>query len=137
MIFVMPVRALRGATTIEKNLHKDIVYETKNLLSEIVQANSISKDDIISVIFSTTRDINAAFPAVAAREMGWTDIPLMCTNEMEVPGSLEKCIRVLMHINTDKSNSQLKHIVKRHIKLKFPKYEPNRRLLLYPQKLQN
>jgi len=110
MIFVMPVRALRGATTIEKNLHKDIVYETKNLLSEIVQANSISKDDIISVIFSTTRDINAAFPAVAAREMGWTDIPLMCTNEMEVPGSLEKCIRVLMHINTDKSNSQLKHI---------------------------
>lgn len=110
MIFVMPVRALRGATTIGKNLHKEIVYETKNLLSEIVQANSISKDDIISVIFSTTRDINAAFPAVAAREMGWTDIPLMCTNEMEVPGSLEKCIRVLMHINTDKSNSQLKHI---------------------------
>lgn len=106
----MPVRALRGATTIEKNSREDIMFETKNLLSEIVQANNINKDDIISVIFSTTRDINAAFPAAAAREMGWTDIPLMCTNEMDVPGSLEKCIRVLIHINSDKTNSQLRHI---------------------------
>jgi len=106
----MPVRAIRGATTVEKNSVEDIMHETKKLLMEIVQANNINKDDIISVIFSATKDINAAFPATAAREMGWTDIPLMCTNEMDVPGSLEKCIRVMMHINTDKSNSQLKHI---------------------------
>lgn len=106
----MPVRAIRGATTVEKNSVEDIMHETKKLLMEIVQANNINKDDIISVIFSATKDINAAFPATAAREMGWTDIPLMCTNEMDVPGSLEKCIRVMMHINTDKLNSQLKHI---------------------------
>jgi len=110
MIIGMPVRAIRGATTIEKNSVEDIMHETKNLLMEIVQANNINKEDIISVIFSTTKDINAAFPAKAAREIGWTDIPLMCTNEMDVPGSLEKCIRILMHINSDKSNSQLKHI---------------------------
>jgi len=110
MIPDMYVRALRGATTIEQNLRKDIMFETKNLLSKLVETNEISHDDIVSIIFSTTRDINAAFPAAAAREMGWNDIPLMCTNEMEVVGSLQKCIRVLMHINCCKTNSQLKHV---------------------------
>ena len=106
----MPVRAVRGATTIDNNTVAEIVKETKHLLSKIIEENSINKDDIISVIFSTTSDIDATFPAVAAREMGWTDIALMCTNEMEVPGSLEKCIRVLMHINTEKSNKEIKYV---------------------------
>jgi chorismate mutase len=106
----LPVRAIRGATTIDNNTVSEIIKETKHLLSEIVEQNNINKDDIISVIFSTTGDINATFPAVAAREMGWTDIALMCTNEMEVPGSLEKCIRVMMHINTEKSNKEIKYV---------------------------
>lgn len=104
------VRAVRGATTIDNNTSEDIIKETKYLLSEIIEKNGIDKADIISIIFSTTKDINATFPAVAAREMGMTDIALMCTNEMEVPGSLEKCIRVLMHINTEKTNKEIKYI---------------------------
>ena len=106
----MPVRAVRGATTIDNNTANEIIKETKNLLYRIVEENNIKKDDIISIIFSTTRDINATFPAVAAREMGWTDIALMCTNEMEVPGSLKMCIRVLMHINTNVSNDKIRYV---------------------------
>ncbi len=116
----MPVRAVRGATTIDNNTVAEIVKETKYLLSKIIEENSINKDDIISVIFSTTRDIDATFPAVAAREMGWTDIALMCTHEMEVPGSLEKCIRVLMHINTEKTNKEIKYVYLRKAKALRP-----------------
>jgi len=104
------VRAIRGAITVDDN-KKDLILEgTKELLEKIVEENDICEEDIISIIFSVTNDLNAAFPAAAAREMGWTNIALMCTNEINVPGSLEKCIRVLMHINTDKSNKDIKHI---------------------------
>lgn len=104
------MRAIRGAITVDVN-KKDLIIEgTKELLQKIVEANNICEDDIISIIFSVTNDLDAAFPAAAAREMGWTSIALMCTNEINVPGSLEKCIRVLMHINTDKSNKDIKHI---------------------------
>lgn len=107
----MPVvRAIRGATTVEANEKKDILEATRELLKEMIEQNSILKEDIISVIFSVTADLNAAFPAVAARELGWTDIALMCTYEIDVPGSLEKCIRIMMHINTEKSNNELKYI---------------------------
>jgi chorismate mutase len=104
------VRAIRGAITVEENNKDLILANTKLLLQKIVEENQICEDDIISIIFSVTRDLNAAFPAAAAREMGWTSIALMCTNEIEVPDSLEKCIRVLIHINTDKSNNDIKHV---------------------------
>lgn len=116
----MPVRAIRGATTIENNDAREIIEETKHLLKRMVEDNGVDKEDIISVIFSTTKDINAAFPAVAAREMGWTDIALMCTNEMDVPGSLPMCIRVMMHINTEKTNKELKYIYLKKAKLLRP-----------------
>jgi len=106
----LSVRAVRGAVTVDNNSSEDVMNETIKLLSRMIDDNVINKDDIISIIFSTTHDINAAFPAAAARKMGWTDIPLMCTNEMDVPGSLPKCIRILMHINSDKTNAQLRHI---------------------------
>lgn len=104
------VRAVRGATTVNENNRKEILEKTGELLNIIVEKNAISREDIISVIFSVTSDLNAVFPAVAARNMGWTDIALMCTNEMDVPGSLRRCIRVMLNFNTKKSNSELKYI---------------------------
>lgn len=104
------VRAIRGATTVEANDGQQILERTCELLISMTEQNMISKEDIISVIFSTTSDLNAVFPAVAARQLGWTDIALMSTNEIDVPGSLKKCIRVLMHFNTEKSNSELKYV---------------------------
>ncbi|MDP4093139.1 MAG: chorismate mutase [Bacillota bacterium] len=106
----MKVRAIRGAVTCSANTEQDILNETRELLIGIVEKNSIRENDIISIIFTVTNDLNAAFPAVAARSMGWTDIPLMCSNEIPVPGSLEKCIRVMMHINTEKDNKDIKHV---------------------------
>jgi chorismate mutase len=104
------VRALRGATTVESNEAEQIIGETGVLLQKIVEENKLDAEDIISVIFSVTEDLDAAFPAVAARRLGWTSIALMCTREIDVPESLKKCIRVMMHINTEKKNSELKHI---------------------------
>lgn len=104
------VKALRGATTVEANDADQIISETGVLLRKIVEENKIDTDDIISVIFSLTEDLNAAFPAIAARQLGWNSTALMCTKEIDVPGSLKKCIRVMMHINTEKKNNELKHI---------------------------
>lgn len=106
----MQVRAIRGATTVTNNDSEEILRETKALLEEIVQRNEIKTDDIISVIFTVTKDLDAVFPAAAARQMGWTDIALMCMNEIDVPGSLRKCIRVMLHINSEKSNNELIHV---------------------------
>lgn len=104
------VRAIRGATTVENNVSDEIINETKLLLEKIVKENKIDIEDIISIIFTTTEDLDTAFPAVAARQLGWTSIALMCTNEINVKGSLKKCIRVMMHVNSDMANSDLKHI---------------------------
>jgi len=122
----LPVRAIRGAITIDNNTADEILGETKNLLKRIVEVNNIGKNDIISVIFTATRDVNAIYPAVAAREMGWTDIALMCTNEMEVPGSLRMCIRVLMHVNTDIPNDKIKHVYLKGAKVLRPDLQNNR-----------
>lgn len=106
----MSVRAIRGAVTVENNAAPEIIEETRLLLLEIAEKNELSQDDIISIIFSVTEDLSAAFPAVAARQIGWNNVALMCTNEIDVPGSLKKCIRALIHINTDKSNDEIKHV---------------------------
>ncbi len=106
----MIVRAVRGATTVESNTAEQIIKETTVLLEKIITTNNINEDDIISVIFTVTNDLNAAFPAEAARKAGLTKIALMCMREIDVPGSLKNCIRILMHINTEKSNDQIKHI---------------------------
>jgi chorismate mutase len=117
------VRAIRGAITVEKNTAEDIIETTKSLLEEIIKKNSVPKDDIISIIFSVTNDLDGAFPAVAARALGWTDVALMCTNEIHVPGSLEMCVRVLMHINTRKSNKEIKHVYLKGAKVLRPDIE--------------
>lgn len=104
------VRAIRGATTAESNTAADILSETGTLLEKMIEENDIETEDIISIFFTVTRDLDAAFPATAARIAGLSEVALMCTNEIDVPGSLAKCIRILMHINTDKKNSEMRYV---------------------------
>ena len=105
------VRGLRGATTADANTSEAIMDATRELLEELVAANDIDPDDIAAVTFSVTRDLDAAFPPTAARvHLGWTDVAMMCGHEMDVPGGQERCIRVMMLINTDKRPEELKRI---------------------------
>lgn len=104
------VRGIRGATTVESNSREEILEATRELLAEIVEANAIEHDHVASIIFTTTVDLNAEFPAVAAREDGWTDVALQCMHDMNVAGSLARCVRILMHVNTERSNDELQHI---------------------------
>jgi len=106
----MPVRAIRGAITVERNDTQNILENTRILLQEIFERNNIDKNDLISILFTTTKDVNAVFPAAAAREMGLTDVPLMCAAEIDVPGSLKMCIRVMLHINTEKDLHEIHHV---------------------------
>lgn len=106
----MSVRAIRGAITVPENTKAAILEGTKELLEEIINRNALDNQEVISALFTVTSDLNAAFPAVAAREIGWTDISLMCTNEIDVPGSLKSCIRTLIHFNTEKGNTEIKHV---------------------------
>lgn len=106
----MLVRGIRGATTAEANTREAILDATRELFAAVIEANQIQHDHVASIIFSTTPDLNAEFPAVAAREAGWTDVALMCGHEMNVPGSLQRCVRILMHVNTELGLSDLKHI---------------------------
>lgn len=105
----MSCRAVRGAISIRKNTEKEILSATEELLIAIVQKNKINPTDIVSVWFTVTKDLNAQFPAVAARKMGWTDIPMLCSYEIAVKKSLAKCIRVLLTFNTPKTQKQIKH----------------------------
>lgn len=117
------VAAIRGATTVVSNTEQEILDATAELLEKMTEQNGITADDIISIIFTTTKDLNSAFPAVAARRLGWTHTAMICTNEIDVPGSLKKCIRVMMHINTGKKNEDLKYIYLRDARLLRPDLE--------------
>ena len=103
-------RGIRGATTCEENTREAILAATRELLQNLIEANDLRPDDIASAIFTTTPDLNAEFPAVAARELGWLDTALLCAHEMSVPGSLRQCIRVLIHWNTDRRADQVRHV---------------------------
>ena len=109
-MLIMSVRAVRGAITVEENREQDIYSSTEELLNEILKANNIEIHDIISIFFTVTRDLTAAFPATAARKMGLSLVPLMCANEIEVSGSLKKCIRIMMHFNTSKGLDEIVHV---------------------------
>jgi chorismate mutase len=103
-------RGIRGATTADANTREAILDATREMLQQIILANDLQADDIASAIFSTTPDLTAEFPAVAARGLGWTDTALMCTHEMTVPGSLERCIRVLINWNTTRRADEVVHV---------------------------
>ncbi|RQD74425.1 MAG: chorismate mutase [Candidatus Syntrophonatronum acetioxidans] len=104
------VRGVRGAINVDRNDSKLIIEETKKLLLEIVKANNLKTEDICSVFFTMTQDLNAAFPALAARELGWTLVPMLCSVEINVAESLPRCIRVLMHVNTPLAQNEIKHV---------------------------
>jgi chorismate mutase len=106
----MKCRGIRGATTVEANTKAEIVLATQELLRMLVEANQFELDDLAAAIFTTTPDLTAEFPAWAARQMGWTEAALMCGHEMNVPGALQKCIRVLLLVNTDKRMSEIQHL---------------------------
>jgi chorismate mutase len=103
-------RGIRGATTADENTRDAILGATRELLERLIYENGIRQEDVASAIFSTTPDLNAEFPAVAARQLGWIDTALFCTHEMAVPGSLERCIRVLIHWNTTRRANEIRHV---------------------------
>jgi chorismate mutase len=106
----MPTRGVRGATTVESNTRDEILTATRQLLALMMRQNGIHVEDVASAIFTTTTDVNAEFPALAARQLGWLNIALMCFHELDVPGSLRKCIRILLHWNTDKNSDEIVHV---------------------------
>lgn len=106
----MYCRGIRGATTVEENSREEILAATAELLQLMVKENAIEVEDIASVFFTVTADLDAEFPALAARQPGWLQVALMCAREIPVPGSLGKCIRVLMHVNTTRSAAEIRHI---------------------------
>ena len=107
----MTVRGLRGATTVENDEEQAVLKATEALAEAIAAANGIRPDEIVSVLISTTLDIKSTFPAKAVRTIeGWKYVPVMCTHEMDVPGSMPLCIRILMHVNTEIAQKDIKHI---------------------------
>lgn len=106
----LAVRALRGATTVERDESSGIRERTIELLREMLVRNAVVPDDLISVVFTATPDLVADFPAVAARSLGMSDVPLLCATEMAVAGAVPRCIRVLMHLHTARSRAELRHV---------------------------
>jgi chorismate mutase len=102
-------RGIRGAVKVETNTRESIFKATQRLLRAIVDANDVAVGDIASVFFTATGDLDADYPAYAVREMGWIMVPLLCAHEMKVPGSMTRVIRVLMHVNTEKTQQEILH----------------------------
>ena len=110
----MALRGMRGATTVEANTPEAIRSATRELLNEMIEANAIQREDIASAWFTTTIDLNAEFPAVVARnDFGWHNVALICAHELDVPGSLPMCLRILLHVNTEKLQDEMQFIYQR------------------------
>src|SRR6056297_1222715 len=113
-------RGVRGATTVSANDRDEILASTRQLLALVMRRNEMLPCDIGSATFTVTRDLDAEFPALAARQLGWLDVPLLCGYEVAVPGSLPQCIRVLIHWNTPRGQSEIEHIYMRGAKVLRP-----------------
>ncbi|MGB7327242.1 MAG: chorismate mutase [Rubripirellula sp.] len=103
-------RGVRGATTVEIDDRDQILTATRQMLGLIIRRNGIETKDLASAQFTVTSDLSAEFPALAARQLGWIEVPLLCGYEISVPGSLPLCIRILLHWNTDKPQSEIQHV---------------------------
>lgn len=103
-------RGVRGAITVEENSKAQILLATRQMLALMMRQNNIQATDLGSAIFTVTKDLDAEFPALAARQLGWIDVPLMCGYEISVHGSLPRCIRVLLHWNTELAQDQIRHV---------------------------
>ncbi|MFZ5912183.1 MAG: chorismate mutase [Chloroflexota bacterium] len=107
----MAIRGIRGATTVSADDEEQVLSATQELLTAILKANpALRTEDIASAVFTVTEDIASAYPALAARQMGWDQVPMMCAREIPVPGSLLLCIRVLIHWNTELGQSAIQHV---------------------------
>lgn len=107
----MPTRGLRGATTVQEDLPDHILAATRELLQAILAHNpTLAPHDLASAIFTVTDDLTSAYPAQAARELGWTQVPLLCTREIPVPGGPPRCVRVLLHWNTELPSDAIQHV---------------------------
>ncbi|NJP06229.1 MAG: chorismate mutase [Chloroflexaceae bacterium] len=115
-------RGIRGATTASANTREEILTATRELLTHLIETNDIEVDDVASVIFTTTPDLNAEFPAIAARELGWTNVALLCGHEMTVPDSLPRCIRILIHWNTTRRANEIAHVYLREAQVLRPEH---------------
>ncbi len=106
----MPSRGIRGATTAEANTRESILSNTRELLEAMIAANEIRGEDVACAFLTTTRDLNAEFPAVAARQLGWTEVALLCGHEMDVPGALASVVRVMLVVNTERAPDEIVHV---------------------------
>ena len=107
----MPVRGIRGATTVDADKPEEIRTATRELLLAVLKANDVDRfEELASVFLTTTPDLTSAFPAAAARELGMGLVPLLCATEIAVPGAMPRCIRVLLHLNTDRAQSEISHV---------------------------
>jgi len=104
------VRAIRGAVQVDANDRAAVLDGTTDLVTEVMTRNSLVTDDVISVLFTATPDLNAEFPALAARKIGFQDVPLLCAAEIAVPGAMPLVVRLLMHVETDKPRSAIQHV---------------------------
>jgi chorismate mutase len=104
------VRALRGATTVDDDTAEQVTERVGELMSELFARNELDKDDLVSVIFTATDDVRSKFPAEAARQFGIGDVPLLCARELDIVSGTPRCIRVLIHLYTDRSASELRHV---------------------------
>lgn len=113
---MLACRGVRGATTVEENTAPAILEATREVLTALIAENGIEPEDVASVIFTTTPDLNAEYPAIAARALGWTDSALLCAHEMNVSHGLPMCIRILIHWNTTKTLQEIVHVYLREAK---------------------
>jgi chorismate mutase len=104
------VRAIRGATQVEANERHAILSSTAELVTEVMRRNALSTDQVISVIFSATGDLDAEFPALAARTVGFGDVPLLCCTEISVPAAMPRVVRLMMHVESDHARSDIQHV---------------------------
>ena len=106
----MAVRAVRGATQVGANTRAEILAGSSELITEVLLRNALSQEALISVVFTATPDLTAEFPAYAARLLGYTDVPLLCSTEIDVPGAMPRVLRLLAHVETDKGRSEILHV---------------------------
>ena len=119
----MLTRGVRGATTVKANTREAILEATTELLQAMAEANGLDSEYIASAFFTSSSDLNAEFPALAARQMGWTNVALLCGHEMQVPGSLLMCLRILLHVNTEKKASEIVHVYLHGARVLRPDFE--------------
>lgn len=106
----MPVRAIRGATQLDEDEREHLLASVDELIRAVLSTNGLDTEDLISIIFTATPDLHSEFPALAARQLGIGDVPLLCSQELSVAGAMPRVIRVLMHVETDRSKAAVRHV---------------------------